>query len=473
MISKSFLSYISIGIIVVLSVFFPPSVNGEEDEPDLPLGLEDQTKPSEPKLPLGLSTEEKTGPQAPSEKTLPGTVSDFGGFWEVRTSIRTQNDPYEKNISMGETRFQLETQKSIKNFLLSLTNDFLYDPVFDHHTVRLEEGDGFIDLREVNVIFALFNVVDIKLGRQILTWGTGDMLFVNDLFPKDWKSFFIGRDVEYLKAPSDALKISVFTDIADVDLVYTPRFDSDRFIEGERISYWNSILGRRAGSDDKFEVMKPDDWFEDSEAALRISKNIRGYELSAYGYYGFWKSPGGFDPDSGKGTFPDLSVYGMSIRGNLFRGIGNLEVGYYESRDDPDGNNPYIRNSEFRNLLGYEQEIVADFILGVQYYVEYMLDYNTYLDHLPEKAIKADEYRQVITMRLTQFLMNQNLKISLFAFYSPSDQDAYLRPFIHYKINDNWAAEAGGNIFLEAEDDTFFGQFEKNNNVYTGLRYSF
>jgi hypothetical protein len=69
--------------------------------------------------------------------------------------------------------------------------------------------------------------------------------------------------------------------------------------------------------------------------------------------------------------------------------------------------------------------------------------------------------------------MNQNLTLSLFTFYSPSDEDAYLRPKIQYKIDDHWSAEIGGNIFVGEEDHTFFGQFEKNTNVYGGVRYSF
>ncbi|MFW6031595.1 MAG: hypothetical protein ACOC9T_03300, partial [Myxococcota bacterium] len=32
--------------------------------------------------------------------------------------------------------------------------------------------------------------------------GTGDLVFLNDLFPKDWRSFLLGRDLDYLKAPS-------------------------------------------------------------------------------------------------------------------------------------------------------------------------------------------------------------------------------------------------------------------------------
>ena len=69
--------------------------------------------------------------------------------------------------------------------------------------------------------------------------------------------------------------------------------------------------------------------------------------------------------------------------------------------------------------------------------------------------------------------MNQNLTLSLFAFYSPSDHDAYLRPKIKYRIDDHWSAEAGGNIFVGENEHTFFGQFEKNTNLYIGVRYSF
>ncbi|MDY7031522.1 MAG: hypothetical protein SVY10_06385 [Thermodesulfobacteriota bacterium] len=470
---KNFFFLICAGILAVISLTLISDAYGSGDEPDLPVGLEDGTESAEPELPLGLGVEEKSGTKDVSPQTSTGILSDLGGFWEIRCGIRTQDDPHEKDFSLGETRFQLETQKSLYPFLLNLKTDFLYDPVFDHHTVRLEDGDGFVDLREANAFFAPFDSVDIKIGRQILTWGTGDMLFLNDLFPKDWKSFFIGRDVEYLKAPSDAIKVSIFSTIVDVDIVYTPRFDPDRFIEGERISYWNSMLNRRAGQDATVDVVEEDEWLQDSETAVRISRNIRGYEISAYGYYGFWKSPAGFDPTSGKATFPELSVYGMSFRGNLLKGIGNLEFSYYETRDDQDGDDPYVRNSEFRNLVGYEQEIATNFTLGVQYYVEYMLDYDSYLDHLPEGTVTGDELRHVFTVRLTKLLMNQNLKLSLFTFYSPSDQDAYLRPLIQYKIDDNWVIEGGGNLFVGEEDFTFFGQFEKNSNVYAGLRYGF
>ena len=165
-------------------------------------------------------------------------------------------------------------------------------------------------------------------------------------------------------------------------------------------------------------------------------------------------------------------VDGASARTLLGGGIGNVEIGYYDSRDDPDGNDPFTRNSEFRLLAGFERDLGKNLTAGFQYYLEGMLDYDAYEQNLMGGP-KKDAYRHVLTLRLTKLLMNQNLRLSLFSYYSPSDNDAYLRPKAHYKISDVWAVEVGGNIFLGADEHTFFGQFQNNTNAYGGLRWGF
>ena len=446
-----------------------------EREPILPMGLEDTAKPEEPLLPEGLEIdqpEESSITAEREESTIP-LPFDFAGFWEARVGTRTQKDPHEKDLSIGETRLQLQFEKSLNQAIFNVTTDFLFDPVLDRHEIRLEEGEGIIDLREANFLIRPAGFMDIKAGRQTLTWGTGDLIFVNDLFPKDWNSFFIGRDPEYLKAPSNAVKFSFFSGLVNLDVIYTPRFDADRFIDGKRISFFNSGLGLRSGREAVVTTDKRDKWFNDDEISWRFYNNLDGYELAVYGYQGFWKSPAGEDPVSGSSTFPVLSVYGGSIRGPAGKGIGNLELGYYISEDDKSGDNSFIRNSEFRLLAGYEQEAAKDFTVGAQYYLEHIMHYNIYLNSLPSGSPVADENRHVLTLRLTKLLFGQNLMLSLFTFYSPSDKDAYLRPKISFKIDDYWTVESGGNLFMGKEDHTFFGQFENNNNLYVGIRYGF
>ena len=447
------------------------------DEPDLPAGLGEVEKTEEPALPEGLGTGETKPARSKAAKRdgLPDWL-DITGFWEIRGGVRTVGDTKgQRDASIGETRLQLKTEMRLGGVKLRITPDLLYDAVLDHHCADLERGEGFLDLREASAEFSPMPWMDVKVGRQILTWGTGDLVFINDLFPKDWNSFFIGRDEEYLKAPSDALKISVFTDLVNVDAVYVPRFDPDRFIDGRRLSYWSSNLGRQAGRDAVVEADIPDQWFDDQEWHARAYKTVAGYELAAYGYWGYWKSPGGQRP-WGHATFPRLSVYGASARGQLGKGIANVEAGYYHSRQDEDGDDRLVNNGQWRFLAGYEQDlprIARDLTVGVQYYVELMEDHNSYRDALPRAAKEADQARQLLTFRVTKLLMNQNLKLSFFAYYSPTDSDAHLRPKVSYKIDDHWTAEVGGNIFFGTSDHTFFGQFEKNTNIYAALRYGF
>ncbi len=389
---------------------------------------------------------------------------DYYGFVEMRSGWRMQEDPYEKDATLAEIRLQTDLAKSFDWVELKLKFDILGDMV-------TEEAN--VDLRELHLSFSPFDIMDVKLGRQVLTWGTGDLLFVNDLFPKDWISFFIGRDTEYLKSPSDAVRINIFFDFVNVDLAYIPEFCGSEYIDGSRLSYWNSMLGRTAGRDFVFDDQYPNDLGTDDEFSIRLSKNLNSVELAFYGYHGFWKTPEGVNTVVTKLVYPKLSVLGGSVRGALFGGIGSTEMGYYYTSDDSSGKNPVIRNSEIRFLTGFEKELARDFTGGIQYYLEYMQDYDEYEQYITAGMRKKDEYRHVLTLRLTKMLMNQNLKLSFFTYYSPSDADYYMRPNIHYKINDQWAAEIGGNIFLGDNDHTFFAQFKENTNAYASLRISF
>jgi len=401
--------------------------------------------------------------------------SELHGFADGRAGVRTRNDPHEDDRSLTELRVQLDSLTYLDQATIQARADLVYDDLAnDIEKIDLETGEGFMDLRELNVLFTPIDIMDMKIGRQILTWGSGDLLFINDLFPKDWNSFLLGRDEEYLKAPSDAVFASIFPAIGSFDLAYMPRMDADRYVDGQRISYWNPMMQSVAGQNAVIDADRRDDWFRDHEISARFYRPFLSYEAALYAYHGFWKSPAGLNPSTGKAYFPHLNAYGASVRGTLGSGLVNAETGYYDSREDRSGTDPFVPNSEIRFMTGYEREVARNLTAGVQYYLEWMMDYDSYKNNLLTPTDTArDEARHVLTLRLTKMLMNQNLMLSLFTFYSPSDNDAYLRPAATYKLNDHWTVTANGNFFIGENDYTFFGQFENNSNVNLGVRYSF
>jgi hypothetical protein len=396
--------------------------------------------------------------------------TELHGFVDSRVGMRTQNDVDEDERSLSEIRAQLDSLTYFEKATLQIRADFLYDDLADQ-MVDLENGDGFVDLREFNLLFTPIDWADVKVGRQILTWGTGDLLFINDLFPKDWNSFLLGRDEEYLKAPSDAVFASFFPSVGTLDVMYAPRMDADRYVDGRRLSYWNPGLQSLAGEAAEIDADRRDEWFQDHELALRFYRPVGDYEGALYAYHGFWKSPVGSESSTGNAYFPALNVYGASLKGTMAGGVANTELGYYDSREDRNGTDALVPNSEVRFLVGYQREAAKNLTAGVQYYVEWMQNYDRYVVDVSADTAR-DEFRQVVTLRLTQMLMDQNLILSLFTFYSPSDQDAYFRPSATYKLSDHWKLSVAGNLFIGENDYTFFSQFEENSNLALSVRYS-
>lgn len=385
------------------------------------------------------------------------------GFAEALYGARLQDDPLQGDATLSELRFHLDVEAG-RDVLWTLSADLIADAI-DHSDFDLATGDGAVDIREAHVFFRPTPDIDVRLGRQILTWGTGDLLFVNDLFPKDFESLVAGRDDDYLKAPADALRISGYSDLVNADLVVMAPGQTDRIVTGERLSYTDAVTGQATN------VPPQLDRNEDVDVALRLHRTFGSVEAALYGYAGHWKSPAGQD-SRGVATFPGLTVLGASLRAPVLGGIGYAEIGAYRSDDDVDGTDPRVANSELRSLLGYEREVARDTTLGVQYAVTQMDNHGSYLAGLPTGAVASPETRDVATLRLTRLMFNQTVTASVFALHSPGQEDGFLRARIDYAVSDTWSVGLNGTMFY-GDRDTAFGQFSDANSVGVSIRASF
>jgi hypothetical protein len=391
---------------------------------------------------------------------------ELHGFADFGVGARVVADALQPNdLLLSEARFQLDLAHYGERAELALKTDFTSDGVAD----RVD-----VDVRQATVTLRATDWLDVRAGRQVLTWGTGDLVFVNDLFPKDFVSFFVGRDDEYLKAPQNALRLTFYTPLANLDLVATPVFEPDRTITGERLSFFDPLSGGLVSawsSPAMARPTRPAQTLENGELAWRLFRTVSGHELALYGYAGFTKQPTALESPAGPPRHSRLNVYGASVRGAALGGIAHAEAAYYDGADD-EGDAPLVPNSQWRGLAGYERELLADLTGGVPYYVERTLDHDRLLAASPAPDFEPSETRHVLTSRLTYRLLQQTLTASLFAFVSPNDGDAHLRPSLSYDWSDALRLTAGGNVML-GDDHTFFGQLERATNVYLRVRYSF
>ncbi|MGB8330273.1 MAG: hypothetical protein WCE62_09105 [Polyangiales bacterium] len=393
---------------------------------------------------------------------------ELGGFVEGLTGVRVVPSSASANeFTAGEARFRLNLDATHEIASARFRGDVFADAV----TMSI-----WFDIRDASIFVRGGSWFNVRLGRQVLTWGTGDFLFLNDLFPKDFNSFFIGRADEYLKAPSNAILTTFNIKKVGLDLAWAPIFEPDRYIDGERLSFFDPQSGEIIG--DRSELtpigpLRPDQRLRNGTLHGRLYGSAGAYELAAYGYVGFWLQPNAINLAAMRLTYARLATYGASVRGPLLGGLFNVEAAFYDSLDDWSGTDPTIPNSQFRGLVGYERELFPKFQMGLQYYLEYILKYQELLANSFWPQYEPDEFRHLLTLRLTQLLVMDNLELSLFVFFSPNELDTYIRPRVTYKIIDPVAIIVGANLIFGRYDYTFFGQLEENSNVYARLRYSF
>jgi len=181
----------------------------------------------------------------------------FHGFVQANYSVRatkTDDAPkmmaaHEKDLILGDERVQLELShfSAAGNASISAKLDIYRDAI---------SGGAKIDVREAYLDLSLWKF-DWRIGRQIITWGLGDLTFINDTFPKDWVALLSGQPLQYLKIGSDALNVSFHPGFIEVQAIVVPFFEPDNLPFNRSTAIYNSLVFMRQSSFGVY-VCKPD-----------------------------------------------------------------------------------------------------------------------------------------------------------------------------------------------------------------------
>lgn len=381
------------------------------------------------------------------------------GFVQQNTAFNTaESNPDGRHQKWLEERAQIKLDATEGAWRLLAKGDLAYD-----HLGRQDQSE----LREGYVDYAASNW-DLRVGRQVITWGLGDLVFVNDFFPKDHEALFAGRPLEYLKRGVDAVKLGAYPEFASFELVLAPNFRESRIPDARRFWLYDpmpAVVNR--------ETIKPGQ----GDVGLRAYRNIAGYDAALYLYRGFQRTPS-MRPDNmtapTKITYfhPRLSIYGASLSGRAGAGVLSLEAAYYDSREDRSGTDFTVPNSQSRLLVGYQIQPAEDTSFGFQYYAEIMHDYDAYLAALPAGFPVEERWSHTVTARLTQFFLHQALRLSAYASYNATNGDHFVNPELRYSFTDRVWGAVGANLF-GGKPWGQFGQFSRGDNVYLQARYEF
>ncbi|MCP4220909.1 MAG: hypothetical protein GY765_40145 [bacterium] len=405
---------------------------------------------------------------------------EFSGFVEFEQGLNITNaGPLragdagsDLNWMMANRRFRLKTSKTGDKGGVFVKLDFIRDEI---------TNKTYIDIRELRLQYRIASWLDLSVGRQVSTWGVADMLFINDLFPKNWVANFQGRDMESLKDSSTAIRLTSYVKKWIFDVVYHPKFSPDTTPTGCYFSVFDpnsgGLIANPGSCGETPQNSKVSNSLKHGEIAVSLKRRFGKQEVSLFAYRGFYKNPKGvtYDGNMFAPYYPDLTVIGASTEGQLGPGIFTAEVGYYYSREDKDGDNPLIENSTFKFLIGYKIDFSANLGVGVQWYREQMMDYDAYEMSVGMNPFRKKEGHNTFTVRLTYKAQQETLWLNVFSYIRPEDKDTFTRIDITKRLNDNFSISAGANIFTGKEnyEDREFGMLRHDDNIFVRFKYNF
>jgi len=411
---------------------------------------------------LGQDAPVSPGDSSPVTETKPlAQVHGFLlGLLTGRTTGNAQSGTEGSDIAVGEERLRLELRAA------SASGDTFFVAKGDlfHDAVGRRVA---VDLREAYAGYTTSGF-DLRIGRQIVTWGVGDLFFVTDVFPKDWESFFGGRPAEYLKQGVDGARARLSMGRVNAEIAVIPFFTPDVLPSPGRFGVTDPF----ASVPNQVET-KPAARTSSTEIALRLLGRLAGFDLSIAAYRGFWRTPGARLDDTSAPTtvtlfYPRLSVYGLSAQRNALDGVLSLETGYYRTASAAPRDRGGLPGSQWRFLIGYQRQLWKDSAVGLQLYGELVGD-----EDAAAAASGVGRLRRVISLRLTQLLGYETWKLSLFVAFSPTDEDGFVRPEVSFKVSDELGVTVGANVFGGASETTFFGRLRRSDNAFVAARFDF
>ena len=313
--------------------------------------------------------------------------------------------------------------------------------------------------------------MDIKLGKQIVSWGVANSLRVVDVLnPTDDREFGM-TDFEDIRLPINMTKLDYYIGELKLEAVAVHKIKFNKSAPfGSDFNPATQIIN---------EVI-PESSTENTEYGLALIGTFSGWDASLH-WAQYFDDTAHFNITKttiipGVGVVPTLE----QRHSRLTMGGGTLSI--------PSGN--FIWKAEAAKLQGLEFALVTDktfsrtdVLFGAEYSgwsdtsvtiesgVKHLNDFDTRLEDFPDSQL---EDRIATTVSFMQDYINQTLHLSLVGMMiGKSGQDGGLnRMSLEYDVMDAFSV-TGGVMLYQPGENTYFQSLNENDRIFFEVRYSF
>ena len=386
---------------------------------------------------------------------LPEINVNFDNDWQLTATARLRGDVFDNTYPAALRRDGFSEVS--KPGLLS-----------DHLEIELRE---FYFEGEVASSF-------LTLGKQQVVWGKSDGLKVLDIVNPQSFNQFILDDFDSSRIP--LWTVNVEQTIGDWDLQFLwipdktyhalPKQDAPfAFTSPELVPVASPGIAVNLNDADR-----PDRFFKDSDAGLRVASFMGGWDISLNYLYQYNNLPVLYQDISAGPTVNINPQYERThvIGGSFSNAFGEVvfrgELGYFTDHyfvtDNSLVDRGIAETPEVNYVLGLDWTGIDDVFISGQLFQSWLTDY--------QSSIVRDEVDTTLTFLYRQDFRYETLVAEVLLIANLNNGDGLLRPKVSYEWNSELTTWLGADIFY-GKGEGLYGQFSDNDRFVLGLELAF
>lgn len=445
---------------LVVTVGLPPAARAQGDELDESLFDFDE-------VPLE-QTETETERRSPSWLDFQGDLGLLSGL-NFAHKKPVPGLPDQRGLNHLMARLHLEAKLDLPgNWRALLAGHAFYDAVYaikgrdDYPDELLDDYEWEAEPDELWLRGSLGRHLDLKLGRQIVSWGSTDNIRVTDVLnPLDGREPGM-VDIKDLKLPVAMTRLDCYFGAVNLTgiLVHETRFNKNP-------AYGSDFFPGTAPLPPEEELPTS---LDNLQYALAVDGTLGRWDLSLYGAWIFDDRPTiTMTPDGPLRTYSRLTMQGAAAclaQGNwLLKG----ETAFWQGLEFSSSASEKFTRLDL--LVGAEYSGLSETIVALELVDRHLLDYAPEFRDYPEDPVEDDIQ---LTLRMTREFMHDRLRATflVMALGLADDAAGIGRVQCDYEWRQALIATAG--LVLYQSGDRFpYENIGDNDRLFVELEYSF
>ncbi|HZS07258.1 MAG TPA: DUF1302 family protein [Blastocatellia bacterium] len=348
----------------------------------------------------------------------------------------------------------------------------------------------WLDPREVR-LDGKIKRVDVKLGLQQVVWGQADGLRVLDVInPLDYREFIL-EDFIDSRRPLWTVRADVPVEKGSVQLVWVPYFAPGRLPGAENefglgpglgLGLITAALSDPATPLPQFPIRveptaRPAYKLRSSQAGVRYSRSVGGWDLTANYFYGWEDVPTlyvrGIEGATG-GRLPTVvfaprydrkEVFGGTAANNFGPVVLRLEAGWNRHKaaavtsGSPTG---FDQFGQFSGVVGADYSPRQWVWLSGQYFLQFT--------SAPASRLLFPRYNHLASIFIRTNFFRETFKPELFILTGLNQKEYLIRPRLTKNFGDHWSVGVGAD-FLGGRASNIFGYFDSRDRAVIELKW--